>query len=474
MGSGSCNLWRPRFACTVPARSRCRTAQSSFVRIAIDVSASCGKPRWAAKRVVRNNVYQTSEDSERRIIIDVSAPPVLWITRADLHAWVWAMPIADATAALGLTDSVGWHCWMIGINRPNLGHWSRLRRRRDAPIKPLQDRGVGPDAPVPLADFAYAEGDWEARVPPPTMPAFVGPPQAGYTCYPRDQHEPLPPMFFKITGRQRVRIYNEGPAGPPEPLRRSELHHLIWRADERETDTTLVRHGLSKRVAVKLAAHAGVRVPGPGWFGETREWVWNARDPQFGRLSKKTAPLGGQLVLFGADLRARFEAEAAAEEAAERAAAAARTERRRQAQADVIARAAARAELALPNVIRRVAAGERWPDACAAEGAGKEAVRRIAKRRLAELFAEWVSVDPVLTVSRIALGRATATDLMLLDEACLGRRENGNLRCRSATSRRYSAAGTPAMRAGLWNWINSASDVAEAQVEMAAILAGSE
>ena len=68
-----------------------------------------------------------SKEERRTIIYDESSPSVVWMTRRDLHAWVWAQPISVIDDALGMLGSVGWQCWIYGVCRPPSGYFHKIR-----------------------------------------------------------------------------------------------------------------------------------------------------------------------------------------------------------------------------------------------------------------------------------------------------------------------------------------------------------
>ncbi|NJR79160.1 hypothetical protein [Sphingomonas corticis] len=118
-----------------------------------------------------------------RILLDPDAPQVSWMTRADLHDWIWSMP--ETTVSAALDTNASWLCNMYAVNRPSQSHWHRMRKGLEAPRDPL-DPSLPADMPIPLVHFEWSSAGSYAVVPHPEPWSRLGGPDRSGPIYPHD------------------------------------------------------------------------------------------------------------------------------------------------------------------------------------------------------------------------------------------------------------------------------------------------
>lgn len=106
---------------------------------------------------LRMRCVQVSCDDKLSLHFSPKPPRAIWLTRQDLHAWVWSVPF-HRIKELFVCEHIGWICAIYRVSRPSNGSWLRADPdRRTAPI-PL-DLSIPADFPVPIFDFAYRPQD---------------------------------------------------------------------------------------------------------------------------------------------------------------------------------------------------------------------------------------------------------------------------------------------------------------------------
>lgn len=218
----------------------------------------------------------SSEDGRYRILLSelYIHTPCAWITRRDLHSWIWTVPLPDATIALGRERSVRELCSVFKINRPSRGHWARLRAGKPAPWD-LLDPALPPDLPVPLVDFNSVDNgtSFVGRGGPMVPYTRLGAPTSGVVWYPPS--DDAPPCVAPAVGAEEAvgKLIYDSPVGPPLRLTRRALNHLIRLADAPEINNLLGLYGLDWCLVAKLAKREGLTVPNTRYLYDKAEWI---------------------------------------------------------------------------------------------------------------------------------------------------------------------------------------------------------
>ena len=97
-------------------------------------------------------ILDTSSDGHHQVIADSKALARLWITRRDLHDWVWHKPIYVTNEMFGGQVPVSRICRTYGIELPSPGIWNSLRAGKKIIRPECLDNSEASD-PIPLAEF---------------------------------------------------------------------------------------------------------------------------------------------------------------------------------------------------------------------------------------------------------------------------------------------------------------------------------
>lgn len=194
-----------------------------------------------------------SKDRRYRVVQNELAAQVSWMTRHDLYEWVWAQPIGQINAMLGLTMIGGWHCSVYEIVRPTSGYFASLRagnRPERVPLTSERD----PDEPVPLADFIIEpNGKHTLRVGPSFLLSNqLGPPTLESQVYPRTENCALLSAPLVGVSKKLLRLSAGQVTGPPEAMSLSLLHQIAFKLSKEETSRLLGLYGLTDREVAML------------------------------------------------------------------------------------------------------------------------------------------------------------------------------------------------------------------------------
>lgn len=397
--------------------------------------------------------FFSSREQRRTIVYDEAAPCVMWMTRRDLHAWVWSQPVADVSEMVGIAGSVGWHCWIYDVCRPRSGgYFHKLRAGKPVEIDPL-DSSRDPDEPVPLADFDQDGCDFTLRCSPNFSPETqLGPPDQEGRIYPRPAGALPLAAPRALNPLQRVR-FSGLDIGPPKPLTRGMLSRIAWGSRDAVDLKTLEIYGLDAPALAVLIEREGIASLPP-----IRNWTWFEWDA-FARYHRQTKRrrLTPQQWAQRVDLSpaARAEISAILEREAD-----VRKDRANRARQTVAARYTDALER-LPAIMSRFAAGERLDVIIPEEGAQVSGVTGVIRDLLkGKLPHSYTRMTRRISAAIAAGVDVAPTDRLLLTHVC---GEPHPLRFKNVTSARHSTGpddGLHLVRLALW--IASAAEVEEA------------
>lgn len=226
----------------------------------------------------KSQIIAKSDDGRYVIIADDDAKSVSWMTRRDLHEWVWTQPVADISAMLGLRY-IGYQCLIYDIQRPPAGYFQRLRGGKQPARAPLSLRR-DQNEQVPIADFVLQpSGKHLASVRLPlNTSAQLGPPTAQSLVYPRKPDGPQIAAPAIGCSNQLVRLSNAEYNGPPRTLTLGLLRKIVWRMLDHEISACLGLYGLTTEELAKLTLRndIGTILPRVNWA------KWDPHNP-FGR-----------------------------------------------------------------------------------------------------------------------------------------------------------------------------------------------
>lgn len=417
-------------------------------------------------------IIAASEDGRYRIVADAQSKPTPWITRRNLHAWVWAQPVARVTEMLGLHESVGWLCWIYDVPRPPLGYFHKSSEKREAAFEPLSSNRNACE-PVPIVNFRMSgDGLHTARVRAPMDPAAqLGAPGGRNLVHPRTaERTRLAAPAIGGTG-QLVCLAPTAFTGPPEPMTRGLLHQIIWRKRDDEITYLLGLYGLTQEEVVKLTLANDVGTLPP--FREVSTSTW---DEPFARrhhkaIRKRLSPTEKrQIVDISPVIRAALTAEVAQDRAA--------YERGRQEritkQRELRERRKERADLArerLPQIIGSACKGVGIAEAAAAEGIDAASLIQAISSELKVAgkprLVRWKQAV-VRTIRRG--GPLSPPDIIMMADL-IGPQKVQALTWRGVTSARYVHHDvTVESRVRLVDWLHSAGEVQEAMASVACAL----
>ncbi|WP_300114304.1 hypothetical protein [Sphingobium sp.] len=410
------------------------------------------------KKLRELRVLVRSPEHGTRVFYDPDAPPVSWITREDLFDWIWSMPEATVSAALGVQAS--WLCNLYKINRPGMSHWHRVRKGLEAPRDPI-DPSLPPDAPVPLVSFEYDGSGSYAVIPDLLTWMRIGGPDRSGPMYPHDR-EYIPAFLAAGTSERPARLWSRGPVGPPRRPTIRELRSLIWDTDPDEAEARFALLGLSKREVAKLARRHGLRVPTPDWWSADR---YRSRTPYPDRnRPRKLTPaqLDG-----AADLSAETLAQVRAEVAADLASEEASRLRRSEAAQAAADRARARLENGFGTVVNALVSGSSGNAACTATGVARITFRAELRRRLREALAgERGGTKRADNITgRLMRGTADRFEALLAEHVL--RRGDGVSPTSTGQTQFYSNKVPMTAIPALVHWMVVAEAIADAQAELA-------
>lgn len=213
-----------------------------------------------------------SNDGRLGLRFSAKTRPAIWLTRKDLHAWVWSVPF-HRIKELFVCEHIGWICAIYRVSRPGNGGWQNSRSGKPKNVIPL-DESFPAEFPVPIFEFSNSyRGLGIAALFNGFAPAAqIGPPQE------TAQHPLLPNHISTIPlPDTRVKLHTvlddelepiRAVLGPFGRITRGKLQQLIQAGATDE----LSLYGLNWRQVMVISEQDGLRPPDPKLIDRPRAW----------------------------------------------------------------------------------------------------------------------------------------------------------------------------------------------------------